>query len=313
MPAKTLPRWAGAWILGAAALGTPGQADATEAAAGHYVIGAYAAPGAGVVPPEPGVYWNTQLLYYQGSLSRSTQLPIGGRIEAGLEASFFSAAITALYVPRLELGPFTLAFGITLPLQSVNAEVSAAARSRSSTTTSFGDMVITPFMLGWHSGQNFAQFRLDVFAPTGEYDANSISNVGMNYWTFTPTLAYTRLGANYDLSISAGIDINTRNAKTDYTSGAMLHIDASAVYDIAPGFGVGVIGAMMYQIADDSGGLAARLNGFRGRSYAIGPIVRYNFQIGGAHFNAMLSWAPEFGVRNRPTGDAIQFRISGRF
>ncbi|MBS7811846.1 SphA family protein [Roseococcus pinisoli] len=291
----------------------PGAAQATEAAAGHYVIGANAAPGAGIVPPEPGLYWASQTLYYQGTLGRSVQLPIAGRIESGLQAGFFSTAIAGLYVPKLDLGNFSLAFSVALPLQNLDARIFSGTRERSENNWSFGDMVITPVALGYRSGQNFFQARLDIFAPTGNYSTSSIANVGMNYWSFVPTIAYTRLGRNYDLSIGAGIDLNTRNPKTRYTSGAMFHLDATAIYDVAPGFGLGILASMMSQVADDRGGIAARLNGFRGQSFAVGPIARYNFQLGSAHLQTMFSWAPEFGVENRPTGNAFQFRVSGRF
>lgn len=309
MRAWSLPIAAAASL--AAVLSEP--ARATEAAAGHYVIGTYAAPGAGIVPHEPGLYWGNQTLYYSGSLSRTAQVPIGGRIESGLDASFFSTSLAAIYVPRLDWGNFALAFGVTLPLQNVTSRVFSGTRERTESNWSFGDMAFTPFALGYRSGQNFFQARLDIFAPTGNYSTSSIANVGMNYWTFVPAIAYTRLGRNYDISVNAGIDLNLRNPKTRYTSGAMFHLDTSAVYDVAPGFGIGLIASMMSQVEDDQGGIAARLNGFRGQSFAVGPLLRYNFQIGRAHLQTMFSWAPEFGVQNRPSGNAFQFRISGRF
>lgn len=311
MRAAKLILVAGAALLAAAAL--PGTAEATEAAAGHYIIGTNAAPGAGIVPPEPGLYWGAQTLYYQGTLSSSVQLPIAGRIENGLRAGFFSTSIAGLYVPKLDLGNFSLAFGLALPLQNLDSQISTGSRSRSENNWSFGDMVITPAALGYRSGANFFQARLDIFAPTGNYSTSSIANVGMNYWSFVPNISYTRLGRNYDISINAGIDLNTRNPATGYTSGAMFHLDASAIHDVAPGFGIGILASMMSQVQDDRGEIAARLNGFRGRSFAVGPIARYNFQLGSAHLQTMLSWAPEFGVENRPTGNAFQFRVSGRF
>ncbi|WP_424812594.1 SphA family protein [Roseococcus sp. YIM B11640] len=312
MASRNLARLALA-MAAVAPFAAPHRASATEAAAGHYIIGTYSAPAAGVVPPEPGLYWGSSTLYYNGTMGRTAQVPIAGQLKSGLEAGFFSTSFAALYVPRLDWGNFTLAMGVTLPVQNLDSRVFLGQRGISENNWSFGDMVITPVQLGYRSGQDFFQARLDVFAPTGNYSTSSIANVGMNYWTFVPTLAYTRLGANYDISVNLGVDINTRNTATDYTSGAMLHVDTSFIHDVAPGFGLGIIAAMMYQIEDDRGGIAARLNGFRGRSFAVGPIARYNFKIGNASLSTMLSWAPEFGVENRPSGNAFQFRISGRF
>lgn len=295
-------------------LTSPDGASATEAAAGHYIIGTYSAPAAGVVPPAPGVYWANPTLYYSGELSRTAQVPIGGQLRTGLEAGFFSTSFAALYVPPVDWGNFSLAMGITLPVQNLDTRVFAANRSMSENNWSLGDIVVTPAALGYRSGQNFFQARLDIFAPTGRYSTSSIANVGMNYWTFVPTLAYTRLGSNYDISVNLGVDINTRNNATNYTSGAMLHVDSTFIYDVAPGFGLGIIAAMMYQIEDDRAGpLIERLNGFRGRSFAVGPIARYNFKIGSANLSTMFAWAPEFAVQNRPSGNAFHFRVSGSF
>ncbi|MDT8332920.1 transporter [Roseomonas gilardii] len=299
-------------LLGSAVQGGR-EAHATEGGFGHYVIGAFGAPAAGVVPPEPGVYWLNTNVYYSGSARRSLSVPIGRTLSAGLKIELFSTSFGAVYIPRLDLGPFTVGFSINIPVGFVWAEAFAGARNLRQSVSGLGDVVLTPFMLGYHNGSHFAQARLDVFAPTGEYDADDIAVVGLNYWTFTPTLAYSYIRPGLDVSVNGGIDFNTRNTKTDYTSGTVTHLDASVTLDVGGGFGLGVFGAALYQISDDRGGLANRLDGFRGRSFSVGPLARYAFQLGNAHINANLNWAPEFGVRNRPEGGAVYFRLSGVF
>ena len=289
------------------------EAGATESGFGHYVIGAFAAPGAGVVPPEPGLYWTNTNVYYYGSASRGLNLPVGRQIAVGLKVDLVSSSFGAVYIPRLDLGPFTLGFGLNIPVGYARGETYLNQRNRNESVAGLGDIAITPFLLGYHNGSHFAQARLDIFAPTGEYDADDIAVVGLNYWTFTPTLAYSYIRPGLDVSFSGGVDFNTRNTKTDYTSGTVLHLDASTTLDVGHGVGVGVIASMLHQISDDRGGLANRLGGFHGRSYAIGPVARYAFQLGGAHINANLSWAPEFGVRNRPEGGAVYLRLAGVF
>jgi hypothetical protein len=304
----------------AASRSTPSHG--TEAAGGHYVIGAYALPGAGIVPPEPGLYSVNAAFYYHGSLSAARQVPIGGRLQAGLTGDFAGVNIGAAYIPRLDLGQFTLGFSASLPLWYARGRAALVGPlgrefERTDDVFAFGDMVFSPFMLGWRSRSNshFAQLRLDVWAPTGDYDVDRLANTGLNYWTFTPTLAYTYLDRRIglDVSANAGLDFNTRNPKTDYHSGTLFHLDVAATKNVTPELGLGLIFSMLYQIEDDSGGLARRLGGFRGQSFAVGPIARYAFRLGRSEFNATLSWAPEFAVRNRTQGHAFLFTLAGAF
>ena len=75
----------------------------------------------------------------------------------------------------------------------------------------------------------------------------------------------------------------------------------------------GIFGSVLYQLEDDEGGLADRLDGFKGRSYAIGPIITYEAGPKERPINIALSWAPEFGVKNRPKGNAVYLSVSGSF
>jgi hypothetical protein len=302
-------------LLAAGIVVVPGVAQASEGGGGHYVSGAYAGPKAGIVPPEPGLYWTTSALYYGASAGRSLNLPVAGAIRAGLEIDFASLAYGVVYVPQLDMGNFTFAMGLALPVQYMRARAYAGGRSRTDNDFNPGDIVLSPAVLGYRSGTHFFQTRLDIFAPTGLYDASSLANVSLNYWTFTPTVAYTYLHppSGLDISFNLGLDINTRNAKTDYTSGAILHLDMSASLDVGGGFGLGVAGSALQQVQDDKGELAEQLGGFRGRAFSAGPLARYTFKLGDTEFNASLRWVTEFGTQNRPSGDGVFFAVSAKF
>lgn len=289
---------------------------ATEGGAGHYIVGAYATPGAGIVPPQPGLYWSDSNLYYGASASSTHQIPVAGNIVSGLRADFSSFALSAIYVPRVDLGQFTIAAGVTLPGQYMDVEGTLGSRSRSDTSGGLGDMIITPAIVGWHAGGDFLQTRLDIFAPTAGYNLGSLANIGMGYWTFTPTVAYTHIVPEIGLDISAnlGIDFNTRNEKTGYQSGTLLHFDTAVTKSIGTtGVGLGLLGSILYQISDDTGVLASRLDGFQGRSFAVGPVVRYAFEVGKVAINSSLRWAPEFAVQNRISGNAVYLNFAGSF
>ncbi|GBQ80686.1 hypothetical protein AA13595_0410 [Gluconacetobacter johannae DSM 13595] len=289
---------------------------ATEGGAGHYIVGAYATPGAGILPPQPGLYWSDVNLYYDAGTRKSQDIPVAGNVVTGLDAAFSSFALSAIYVSNLHLGPVAFGAGITLPGQYLDARGSIGRLSRSDTSGGLGDMIVTPVILGWHSRGHFLQGRADIFAPTGPYNRGSLANIGTNYWTFTPTVAYSWIQRKIGLDISAnvGIDIKTTSDKTNYRSGALLHLDTAATKTIGTaGPGLGLAGSILYQITDDTGVLAIRLGGFQGRSFAVGPVGRYRFKLGGIAINSSLHWLPEFAVRKRHSGNAVYLSFAGRF
>lgn len=56
-----------------------------------------------------------------------------------------------------------------------------------------------------------------VYAPTGEYEAGRLANVGKNYWTFEPGFMVSWLSSKTgtELSLYSGMDFNTENDDTD--------------------------------------------------------------------------------------------------
>lgn len=329
IPSEAAPlhaRWparsgAAALVVAAIAVVAPERGQATEGAGGHYLIGAYAVPGAAVLPSEPGFYAPIPTMFsYRGTLGSSRDVPIGGRLQSGLTGDFAGVNLGAAYVLPVQLGQYTLATAVSLPLWYQRGRVSVIGplgreRERTDDVFAFGDMTVSPVVLGWRSrdGAHFVQARVDVFAPTGDYNQRRFANTGFNYWTFTPTIAYTYLDGRtgLDVSASAGVDINTRNRETDYRSGAVFHLDLSVTKNVTERLGLGLIAAALVQVEDDQGPLARRLNGFRGQSFAVGPTARYGFSLGQRRVNAVVSWVPEFGVRNRTEGHAVYLRLLG--
>jgi hypothetical protein len=313
---KDLLRLAGASTVAMAAIFAT-KAEATEAAFGRYIPGIFAAPGVGVVPPAPGLYWQSSTIYYHGSASQNLQIPIGGSTEFGLKGDYFAQTFTGLWTPDLKLGNnMALAFSFSLPVGYMHATVDLGRFETSDQDTALGDVMFGP-ILGWHSnsGTTFASASLRIFAPTGGYDENAIANIGTNYWTFSPTLSFTTVNPKNGLEfdITGGIDINTKNHATDYTSGAMAHLDALVMQNFSKKFGAGVFGSILYQFEDDKGPTADALDGFKGQSFSIGPMLKYVAGSETNPINMTLSWAPEFGVKNRMKGNSIILNVSGKF
>ena len=309
-----MSRYASIALAVAVILAVAPWAVATENGFGRYIPGVFAGPASEIVPPVPGFYWQHSTFYYTASTQKNLKIPLGRSISTELETDFFSTSFTGVWVPEWTPGKnFNVALGLTLPVQYLRVKGNLGRFSETDHSGGLGDILITP-AIGWHEGPHLASLNLGIYLPTGPYDANALANIGMNYWTFTPSLAYAYINpeAHIDFSFVGGVDINTWNNSTEYRSGAMAHADATLLWTFDNGLGIGAFGGILYQISDDQGALAEELDGFKGRSFAIGPMIKYTGE--SQHdITATFNWAPEFGVKNRLEGNAWYLNLTARF
>ncbi|MER9401494.1 transporter [Mesorhizobium sp. M0615] len=295
------------------------QANATEAVAGRYIPGAFAGPGAAIVPPTPGAaYWAISNVYYHGEASG--EVPFGnGSVAAGLTGDTYAAILAGVYVPELHLpGNWTYAVQLAIPLGRTGATAEVGPFGTDQHVTGLGDIAFAPLVLGWHNDamNTWLSASLTVTAPTGEWKEGDLAFIGMNYWTFTPAIGFTYLIPQHGLDLSAkfGVDINTKNQDTDYYSGAMAHLDLSVTKAVTENLSVGAIAGFLDQIEDDRSTFADAHGGFRGSSIAVGPLVKYKAKFRErTEVDLTLRWAHEVEVEHRMKGDAVFFDMSGKF
>lgn len=272
----------------------------------------------GIVPPMQGVFWAQENVYYHGEASGN--VPFGNNsIALGMTADMWISAFAGVYVPGFDLpGNWTYAIQGVLPVGWTGATAFVGPFDTDDEVAGLGDIAITPLLLGWHNDamDNFLSTSLTITAPTGEWENGSLVFIGLNYWTFTPAVAYTHLWHEQGLDFSAnfGVDINTTNPDTDYYSGAMAHLDLSLTKSVTENLSLGVIGGGLYQFQDDDSAFADAHDGFKGRSVALGPLVSYKAKFGeNTEVDMTFKWSHELDVKNRMEGDALVFQLSGKF
>lgn len=170
-----------------------------------------------------------------------------------------------------------------------------------------GDLIVDPFLLGWHSGNWHWATGLELVLPVGAYDKRRLVNVGRNYATVQPVFAFTYLNPQgYELSMKWMFDYNFKNDDTDYRSGNEAHVDFIVAKHWGP-LAVGVGGYAYRQVTGDSGS-GAVLGDFKGRAYSLGPQLRYQFD----QFSVTAKYQQEFDVVNKPEGNkfALDFAFS---
>jgi hypothetical protein len=303
----------------ALAILVPLSAYAEEGGSGHYMPGATAS-FIDTLPGKPGLAIENYFNYYDGSASFSGQLPSGGLITGGLDATAYSDTVVALYQTPLKLLGGYYAVGVAIPFVWVEAKGEVTGPLGNTFTkrdkaSGIGDVTLYPFMLGWtgFKGDLKSDVRLGIYAPTGDYDKGELANVGKNYWTFEPAISLSYISSKIGLELTgfAGMDFNTENHKIDYQTGTQFHLDLTAAEHLPLLGGVIGVGANFFyyqQISGDSGS-GAILGDFKGRTIGIGPVLSYIIKAWGKDLVAELKWLPEIDVKNRLEGDYIWFKL----
>ncbi|VVD79912.1 phenol degradation protein meta [Pandoraea communis] len=282
-------------------------ANATEGALGRPISGTAVQSGIGVVSPEPIWIASFSQIYFDGSVGGNRQVPVAGKTSLGLDGQIAFTLATLMRTWGTSAGGWNFASSFTLPYMWTNVKASLGVGGHSASTSqrasNLFDISFAPIIAGYHFSENdhFA-FSLNIWAPTGQYDPNSLANTGLNNWTFIPQVAYTKYVPSYGLEfdVVAGMQFYTRNNATGYQNAPLFTLDVMGLKKFANGLGVGLVVGTTQQLGHDSGATADRLGGFRGQDVALGPIVTYDTKIDGKlPLSVSARWVPTVSSTNR--------------
>ncbi len=274
------------------------SARATEGGGSHY-------PGGnedfmvGMLPP-PGAHFLNYVMYYSSNKVRDNSgstVPGDFRLDAAVEAMRF------IYITNKKLLGADVGMHVIVPVGYQHVSTGGISQSK----TGLGDIEFSPLVLGWHFNKNWHLTTcVDIMAPTGAYDKNDLSNIGRNYWTFNPIVAFTYLhDKGFEVSAKFLYLINTVNSATGYTSGQEFIVDYLVGQRIG-NWNIGVNGAYYKQTtADRMRNESADFDGYKGQFFSVGPAVQYNFK--NMFFN--LKYQIDTNVKNKPEGDKLWFKF----
>jgi hypothetical protein len=284
-------------------LGVACVASATENGRQEYPIGVDTVLNG--ILPEPGA---TQFYNYTGFYTANRLMgPNGRSMVPNFQVNVLADAPRVMHTWGGMLGPFTVSSGLVLPI--IHAET--ALPSGSANRWGLGDAVVHALNLGYTNSSKtlFSVLALDFAVPTGAFSKTSIANTGMNVYAFIPTFKMTAFPfRGWEISETAGWEIDSPNHADGYHSGNLLFMDWIVGYSILPRLQLAVQGYALQQITSDTqNGAIVSGDGFKGRAFAIGPQVRFNFN---RDSGIVFKWQHEFGVRNRPRGDRLWVELS---
>jgi hypothetical protein len=269
-----------------------GSAFATEGGGGAYPNGAEDFM-MGALPP-PGTYFLDYVNYYSATSLKGHG---GDDLVPKFDLDVAVNVFRLVHVTKCEILGASWGMHAFLPLAHIDVDATMGEDDRSG----MGDIIVDPFILGWHSKNLHITTGLDIYLPLGSYDEDRLANIGRNYWTFEPVAGLTYLSdTGVELSGKFMYDINLENTDTNYKSGQEFHFDYTAGYHVDKNLAVGLGGYYYYQTTDDEkNGDKVGTDGFKGRVMAIGPQAAYNYK----NMAFTLKWQKEFEAKNRPQGN----------
>lgn len=291
----------------------PVTAHASEGGASFYLLGS-GGPGAAVMPPLEGVYFDNTIYVYDASAKADRSLVIGGNVVAGVDLVLIADFATLLWVPSTDVLGGTLALGASLPLGAPIVDVEAiitgprgrqVSVNRHDSALLVGDPVAAA-TLGWETGDLHIQAGATVNIPVGTYRDGQLANVSFHRWIVDTSVATTWNDpkAGWDISGKAGVTFNGTNEATDYKTGTEFHLEGSAEKSFSPAFSAGVQGYYFKQLSGDSGE-GATLGPFKGEVAAVGVTAAINTEMAGTPATFRARVFKEFAATNRPEGNAF--------
>ncbi len=262
--------------------------------------------------------WVVESIYvnYEGSFSRKKDIPIGGLKSLGLDANVDVLTLGALYTIDETVWGAHYSFGAFVPYSWMEIEGNVNDREVQDSAQGIGDITFIPAMLAWKDDSWQYGASLSIYAPTGDYNAGDLANLGLNYWTADPvvSMAYGNPETGFNFGAFMGVTFNSENSATDYKSGSMFHLEASMqqLFPVGPGYmALGVDAFYFKQASGDSGSGARR--DFKGQTTGIGPVVNYILPAGDNSWVFEAKWLPESNVENRLKGDYIWVKVVYQF
>jgi hypothetical protein len=299
-------------LMIAGGISSPACAD--EGGVPFWFSGQYASFAA--VPTTPGWSMPVQGYHYSANVSRSKQLARGNVATAGLDTTVSLLMVQPTYAPETKLwgGQLALGLGFGWGNNSADADLTISGitseLNRGDSVTGFTDLY--PIVsLAWNKGNNNWMTYVTGDIPTGDYDPNSLANIGIGHGAIDVGGGYTYFNQANGLEFSAvlGVTYNFENKDTGYQNGIDTHLDWAVSQFLNEHWQVGLVGYAYGQLTGDTGPLPAQ-KGLKSSVAAIGPELGYSFTVNGQPAYANLRGYWEFAGKNRVEGAAVFATLS---
>ncbi len=280
----------------------------------------------GKLPP-PSLYYIHYANYYKANDFKDND---GDDVDEGPEVTTFANTSRLLWITDFKILGGNYATHIFVPIVYTDSDFDGDQQDSSQDKFGLGNIIFTPFLLGWQ-GKTFNYWIniADIFVPTRtDYDNDDAVNLGNNFWTIEPIVAFSWLPSKFEVTAKIMYDFSTKDTdhivSADEASqlgrpgiageersrqpGQEFHFDYVLGYHPNEEWELGVVGYFYQQMTDDQ--ISGHdVNHRRGRVFAFGPGVKYNFEklslIGKVYYETL--------VKNRNEGIQTFFKLNYQF
>lgn len=255
----------------------------------------------------PGVHLRHDLYMYHGS--EQSTVP-QGQLRVGYQSTINILGATVVTPFRLFDADYGFsvrsAYSFNHADQSVTPPRPALPTTvRSGDLAALHDVVVSPLLLGWHSGNWHWNFATSVWLPVGNYERGRLINTGRNTWAWAPQLGVTYFDpkTGWEVSGAASYVVSEVNPATNYRSGQIFHFDYAAGKMLTQNFKLGIVGYYMQQTTADSGS-GATAGERMVRVVGLGPGATFTVKINERPIVLVAKYYREFDAQNTTQGDA---------
>ncbi|RJP55917.1 MAG: hypothetical protein C4541_13500 [Candidatus Auribacter fodinae] len=279
----------------------------------------------GALPP-PGDYgiWYS-IFYHANGFKDNSGHDYSFGPRSDIRITTWANALRWIHVSDVTLFGASTGFHLFLPTVQAEFDFGHEFNVFDDEKFGFSDLIFDPLLLGWHFKNLHIVAGVDIYVPTGRYDHETdILNLSSKVWTFEPALAFTWLPGPFDISVKLMYDFSTINndhridpyealalnqpglagTEASLRPGQEFHFDYNAGYNFNKCFALGVNGYFYRQMTDDRID-HNYVHNMKGRTFAIGPVAKYNYQR--FSFVAKALW--EMETNNRPQGQSTWLKV----
>ena len=261
---------------------------------GHYPAGAEGLKAASL--PPPGKYLKWYNFYYT---SRKLTGPTGSRVNTDFELDVFATAPRLIWMTDRKL--FGADYGVDILIPYLQVDVKAGGTHNSA--SGVGDIFFEPAVLGWHGDDWDIGAAVGLWVPTGEFEVNSLANVGKDFWTTMLTLGatgYIDREKTWSVSALGRYEINSKKSEIAVQPGDDFHIEWGVGKTVSSNWTVGLTAYTHWQVTDDRGGAVTWDPGVHDRFGSLGPEISYASDDSTCFI--ALRYQREFAAVDRPEG-----------
>ncbi len=243
-----LPRTVGVTVGCVLALCAPARAQL----AGSHTLGDYGVQAGS--QPGPGFY---DIVFYYRYSTDTIKDAAGNTVRPlGSPPSTVATAVAdyLYFVSKSRIAGAQ--YGALVAFPWVNSAIEAPAFGLSEDTgTRFGDLMVRPFELGWHTERADVTTGIDLYLPTGRYEPGGSDNVGRGMVTLEPyvgTTVFVDEKRSASLATAAFWQINGEKRHTDTKVGQILTLEGGIGKSfMGGGFSVGMAYYVEWKITRD--------------------------------------------------------------